>query len=420
MVAAVSTPERVAFDSWQRRAADDEVLSDDRRARLLKHLANREHERGFNTVEERMIAALAWCGPTAPLDELAIKAGVSRPGSSFDSARKQGRRVIERLIARGLVVQRHERLPFAACTHVATKGTAGRLECQRLRKGSALTCVAHHGYTVRAFVAGLSPRLLDDGLAIPAERVTEAIRNMRAFKAEERRELGRQGNDAEGRAWRGESVKRGPRGTNHTSPRRTSVPSNVPPIPPEGSLGHDRSVSSDRIRGDKDDAPAAHGVDAASRRGTPTAGTSGKEGGRARTRPEREGAIGELVHLDELRRTRETVNWFVSLWTAHKLPGLNVLERRKTLWCRCRDFSRVDLQMGIAKAKRIAAESPAMTFRKVFGDPAVLVELVAEERRRRAPISRDQAGPRSLADQLAFFAAAEELAARGIDPEELL
>jgi len=130
-----------------------------------------------------------------------------------------------------------------------------------------------------------------------------------------------------------------------------------------------------------------------------------------------------LVQLDELRRIRETVNWFASLWTANKLPGLNVKERRKVLWCRCRDFSRADLQVGIAKAKRIApGTNPAMLFRKVFGDRPVLLELIAEERRARGPVTRPgpAQGPRSLAEQLAFFAAAEELAARGVDPEELL
>jgi hypothetical protein len=342
--------------------------------------------------------AIALCGPATPLDRLAIVAGVSKPGTLIDSARKQGRRVCERLQARGLVVQRHVRGRYAECTHVSTPGHKGRDECVALRRKLGITsgCAAHHGHDVRELVEGFTQGEVARRLAISASEITRRVKAKRERDRALRREDGRPANDVEARDWRGQPTTRGPRGTNHTSPRRTNF---VPPIPPEGLKGLETSASPDRERGDKRPpelapkalaggfAPTAQ-VDGVSsdRESTPrttaaAARLESTEGGRARRVPE--GAA--VVSISKARETRAIVNWFRGTWAARGLPTLSRLDLL-TLWCRAQQLPREDLALAIGRAVRprwSSRSSRERVFVRIFADRGVLAELVHEERRDR-------------------------------------
>jgi len=356
---------------------------------------------GPNSAERRMLLALLWCGPTTPLATLAVRAGLCAPDAKTDSARKKGRRVFERLVARELVVQTHIRECFAACTHVSIPGREGRLECQRLRaaRGLGETCSAHHGFEVRAFVPGLTPKDVVARLAIGKGEICRRIALRKAAEAKARREAGIQANDAEGRKLRGEPVTRGPRGTNHTSPRRCKT---VPPIPSDldletsASFGGDRG---DKVPGERERTPLASGSappahaegswsgeptpPAEAAPGAPTPSVAEPTRGTRARREEGERIVPTtVVKLAAWRATRATVNWFLSECALHGVP-VNALERRQVAWCRAEQFSREDLALALRRARRAARTAPESAFRRVFGDRGVMGELIHEERRMR-------------------------------------
>ncbi len=350
--------------------------------------------------------ALAWCGTTATLTELAYASGVCKPSTKPDSARKQARRLLERCIARGTLAQRHVRALFGECTHVSTPGTAGRRECERARRRAGLAtggCTAHHGHYVRTLPSGLTRAELVRRLDLPPAVVSERVDALKAQDRAKRRETGKASNDAEARAWTGLPTKRGPKGTNRVRRDRLA---NVPPIPPEGSDQIERSASLEGLRGDNAVAPTAP---------RPTSGEAtpltpedaerreSMEGGRARVMPD-----ATVVSIARARETRKVVDWFLASWAARGLPALNVLERRVVIWRRAQQLSVEELQLGMRRAERAARAKPERVFSRIFANRAVLAELIHEERRR-----LEESGARSGGGAVLAFPAPPAVRAAG-------
>jgi hypothetical protein len=392
MLAAFPSP---VADSWAR--SPDADLPPDTKRRLRAFLEARERERGELTNEERLLLALCWAGTTAPLVTLARVAGIS-PNASNDSARKQGRRLWERLQARGIGVQRHVRASFAECTHVRTPGHPGRKECEALRKELGVTtgCTAHHGHDVRTLADGLTPAELARRLDLPAGEVTARVQARRGENAARRKELGKAGNDAEAREWRGLPTKRGARGSNRIRPLN---PRHVPPIPPEGLKEPETSASSGTVGGTIDGelgpkarasgAPTALEVvmfaEPTSAPPEPPRLFESTEGGEAKE------SCRNVASLSAGRVVARARDEFRDRWNLRGLPPLGRSDLNR-LWCACRELSREELDLAFASAERLARFSLERLFRRVFADRGTLAELIHEQRRRRENIVAANSG----------------------------
>jgi hypothetical protein len=412
-----------------------------RRAWLASFVEALRVQRGGAVDDElRMLTAIAWCGGEVPIEELARKACVSHPNAKVDSARKQARRVIDRLLVRGVIAVHTVRLPESACSHTQLRGAEGRAACvrQRAARQRGETCAAHHGYVVRVLAPGLTRTELAARLAIPDEEITRRVIERRQDREAERLETGKQGNDAEGRKLLGLPVSRGPKGTNHTSPRRRARTTErptlfVPPHPPEGegALKLERLLSG--AGGDREDrlprapkaladcfAPPARvdvpgfveppppfplaGSGRADERGvqgpchdrTPARPASERpKREREAARPVHEGPSGPLdlaggggpspakiAQIASARETRALVDWFRGAWASRKLPPMKRIESANVLWSRAKRFSRGELTVLLRVASRRAPLDGYATFRRIFADWRVASRLIDEERER--------------------------------------